>query len=260
MQGDGILLYKRFVLLGCTCFSIAIALYFIQNGIQHQLGYREYSNSASAANPFGLYDDFESSTYKLKDGQTSPNAKWRDEYNGFGAAGVLTDGNDNSFFMYPKKSIVQSETHSNLVRTVKKYKNFDVSVDMATEKQLRQNNRPSPWEAAWILFRYADKFHHYYFVLKNNGYELGKVDNDRSINKQLFLVTEESNSTRLHIGIWQHLRINMNNNHIRVWMNGSKIIDFIDTNMTDALKKGYIGLYDEDALVKFDNIYIKSYR
>ena len=50
----------------------------------------------------------------------------------------------------------------------------------------------------------------------------------------------------------------MNDNHIRVWVNGSKIIDIIDTNMKDVLKKGYIGLYDEDAFVKFNNIYIKS--
>jgi hypothetical protein len=258
MQSSGRLFYNTYVVVSCACFSITIALHFTQNGITQQVDYGQYIASAIAAKPFDLYDDFESSTYKLKDGETSPNGKWKVEYNGFGAAGVVTDGNDNSFFMYPKKSVMKSETHSNLIRTVKKYKNFDVSIDTVTEKQLRQNDSPSSWEVAWIMFRYVDKFHHYYFVLKTNGYELGKVDNDRSINKQIFLVTEESNSTRLEIGNWQHVRINMNDNYIRVWVNGSKIIDIIDTNMKDVLKKGYIGLYDEDALVKFDNIYIKS--
>jgi hypothetical protein len=38
-----------------------------------------------------------------------------------------------------------------------------------TDKQLRQNSTPNPWEVAWIMWRYQDDWHHYYFIFKPNG-------------------------------------------------------------------------------------------
>lgn len=255
------LFLNKYVAICVTGIAILILLFAMQyiNNISQITPYNQNlnTNSANAAKSRNVFDDFESETYQLKDGQKSPNGKWKDEYNGYGAAGVKSTSDGNIFFMYPKKSVLENETHANLVRTLKKFKNFDLTLDMKTERQLRQNNIPKTWEAAWIWFRYSDDFHHYYFVLKSNGYELGKKDNDKSEDKQIFLVTQSSNSTKLQLGDWQNVRIKMVDQHIQVWLNRSKIIDFTDNNATKQLDSGNIGLYDEDALVAFDNVYIK---
>ena len=196
--------------------------------------------------------------YSLADGQTSPDAVWFNHYNGHGSSGVKRENNGNYvFFEYPIAATFPGVTHANLVTSVEKYTNFTLSVDVRTDKQLRQNSPPNTWESAWIFFRSSDDFHHYYFTLKTNGYEFGKKDNDRQAEEQFFLATGDT--PKLQIGKWSHWEITVRGNHITIFVDGIKVVDYVDVNMSTMLGvPGSIGLYNEDAEVSFDNVSITS--
>ena len=210
-----------------------------------------------------MYDDFESLTYTLSDSNVSPNKKWINVYNGGGSSGVrndFKDANNNVFFMYPKAAKFANETYANLVITTTNFSNFNMSVDVKTEKQLRGNSSPNTWEVAWILFRYTDDFHYYWFVQKPSGIELGKKDCDTCTDPfdgQEFLYTNEN--PKLKLGEWTNWKITAIGNNITVSINGTELVNFTDTEMSPQLASGSIGFYDEDASVAFDNIRIKKF-
>ena len=49
---------------------------------------------------------------------------------------------------------------------------------------------------------------------------------------------------------------------IKVWVNGVKAADFVDKKIhqpnSPQMSSGYVGLYDEDSLVNFDNVKINA--
>jgi hypothetical protein len=213
-------------------------------------------------------DYFESGLYTLKGGQISPNGKWKDIYTGYGTVGVRQGLNNNEYmYLATKASTSKSETHAALVTTTKLFKNFDLTAKVMTQKQLRQNSPPNNWETAWIMWNWQDNYHQYSFNLKKIGYELQKKDNERQDNSaQVFLVTGKAPSTK--IGVWQnwHLRVTGTGTgtpHIIVWIDGIKIIDYIDNkagvprNSLKMKQGGFIGLYADDAAARFDNVVIK---
>src|SRR5581483_1663821 len=206
-----------------------------------------------------LYDNFEGNTYNLLDGQTSPNGKWFQAWTGFGKAGVvsiLSTGNE-VFFAKPKTSTSPQETHSSLTLTTKKWQDLEINLKVRTKQQLRQNSAPNAWEAAWVMWRYVDSYHHYYFILKPNGIELGKKDNDRQAEEQVFLYT--AGSPKLQLDKWSNWTIKMQGNHIQVYVNSIKVVDYTDNTMSNTLSEpGAIRLYTEDAHVQFDNAYISQ--
>lgn len=204
-----------------------------------------------------LYDDFEGGKYTLSDGQTSPNGKWQDNYNGFGSAGVKDDGTgtNNIFFETPAISTSPSTTHSTLVTSTQKWGNFELDIDVKTVQQLRQYSSPNPWEVAWVFFRQVDTFHYYAFLVKPNGIEFDKKDCNTCTNPvqgQQFLVT--ASSPTLKLGGWSHWNITAVGNHITISVDGNKIVDYIDQTMSQQLSSGAIAMYTEDANVNFDNV------
>jgi hypothetical protein len=46
-------------------------------------------------------------------------------------------------------------------------------------------------------------------------------------------------------------------NQMTIGINGSKVFDYVDKNMSSQLRNGTIGLYTDDAAASFDNVYIK---
>jgi hypothetical protein len=222
-----------------------------------------FGTSSSPAPPpltpiSSVYDDFQSGTYLLSEGQTSPNGKWHNQFNGFGSSGVQSDGTTNNvFYMFPMTSTSSNETHAGAVETTISFSNFELSFDVKTVKQLRQNSPPNAWETAWILFRQSDLWHFYDFFVKSNGIEFGKQDCNTCSNPvdgQQFLVTAVSPS--LKIGSWSSWKITSVGNHIAITVDGNKVIDYIDNTMSSKLSSGSIVLYDEDASVQFDNVKI----
>ena len=51
-----------------------------------------------------VYDDFEGATYKLTDGQKSPNGKWLSKWNAGGEMGVTVENGNNVFYGFPQNS------------------------------------------------------------------------------------------------------------------------------------------------------------
>src|SRR2546427_1445975 len=68
-----------------------------------------------------------------------------------------------------------SETHSALVTTKRTWGDQTFSFTTTTLAQLRQGSAPNPWEVGWVMFRFRDLHDYYWFILKTNGFELGKM-------------------------------------------------------------------------------------
>ncbi|VVB55732.1 Uncharacterised protein [uncultured archaeon] len=203
--------------------------------------------------PYITYDNFESGTYNLHDGDTSLNRKWKCLWNGYGSSGVKKDSTGNNiFFMYSSTSQAPDETNSSLAISTQTFSNFEFVTDVKTVRQLRQNTSPNPWEVSWIMFRFTDLTHYYYFTVKTNGIELGKYDGGQEVVDQKILYTTETPTVT--IGTWSTWKINVVGNHIIVYVDGVKVVDYIDKTMSNQLKSGSIGMYNEDALVNFDNV------
>jgi hypothetical protein len=226
------------------------------------------SEPLSGSKPI-LYDNFEGSDYNLNEHGVSPNGKWTSIFNGFGVSGVRTEGgigggkntslsnNNKIFFLSPAISASKNQNHASLVTTTKQFGNFELLIDTNTVKQLRAKSTPGPGDAAWVLFRYTDVFHYYWVLLKPTGIELGKKDCNTCKDTregQIFLFT--SDKQKLHFGKWSRWDILVTGNHIVVTVDNKKAVDYIDPNMSNELSFGRIGLYSEDALAYFDNIFI----
>jgi hypothetical protein len=212
-----------------------------------------------------LYDNFEGPSYTITDNQISPNGKWLNKYNGLGASGTVnitssTAKDTNTvFYEEPKTSTSPNETHAALTLTTQTYEDVEMHLKVKTNKQLRQNSAPNPWEVAWIMWRYQDDWHHYYFIFKPNGIELGKKQNENQAEEQIFLYT--ANEPKLKIDEWNTWYIKMSGNHIEIWLeiaDGSmqKVVNYYDN--TPIMGSGNIGLYTEDAHVQFDDVHITS--
>jgi hypothetical protein len=174
-----------------------------------------------------LYDNFDGGTYSLDPDMTSPNGKWQDLYTGYGVAGVARDSATANpyFFETPKTSTSTNETHASLAITTKRYSNFDMTINMNTVKQLRQNSPLNPWETAWIYWHYTDEFHWYAFYLKPTGFQIEKKDNNiQNDSAEIYLV--HGDTPKLQLGHWTKVLISMIGSHIIV--NGIKIADFHD--------------------------------
>jgi hypothetical protein len=227
------------------------------------------STSPPPPPPADLYDDFESTaTYSLKDGQISPNGKWKSLYTGFGTTKVTQDQLGNKYmYLQPMTSTSPGETHGSAVATTTSYKNFDLTVDVKTIRQLRQNSPPNNWETAWLNWNAIDQFHSYGFTLKIIGFQLEKKDNNNHDDSaEIYLVTQNSPSVKLNT--WQKWRIAVTGTEtgtprIQVWIDGTKIVDYLDNKPgiprnSEIMKQGGpIVLYTEDAAVGFDNVKIK---
>ena len=152
-----------------------------------------------------LYDNFEGPLYTITDNQTSPNGKWFNKYNGFGASGTVivsplttTATNNTVFFEGPKSSTNPNETHAALTLTTQTYEDVEMQLKVKTNEQLRQNSTPNPWEVAWIMWRFQDDWHHYYFIFKPNGVELGKKQNENRAEEQIFLYTADEPELKIN--------------------------------------------------------------
>ena len=65
-----------------------------------------------------------------------------------------------------------------------------------------------------------------------------------------------ASSPTLKIGAWSYWKITAIGNHITISVDGNKVVDYIDQTMSPQLSSGAVVMYNEDAHVNFDNVYI----
>jgi hypothetical protein len=140
-----------------------------------------------------------------------------------------------------------AETHSALVTSPPVAGDGAFSFTATTLAQLRTGSAPNPWEVAWAMFRFRDLADYYWFILKPNGWELGKKQGS---DRQIFLAT--GTAPTLDIGRANHVRIETRGSRIRVLVDGAQVVSYVDPNPLPA--GGSVGLYEEDSRVQFRSV------
>jgi hypothetical protein len=199
----------------------------------------------------------------------STQGPWLHEYHGYGQVGVQFDtGKNKVLFQKPKASTSPDETHASLVLSQAILQTPTVTYRSKVVKQLR-TPKPFPWETAWLVWNYKDDHRFYYFALKTNGWELGKVDNSKIDPKgpdclwpeyrnckydgaQRFLAT--GGSPKVGIGSWQKIKMSQSDNKFQVYVNDKLVVAFTDNK--NPYLAGRVGFYNEDAHVRFDDVRI----
>ena len=228
-------------------------------------GTGSFADKAEASD-HDLADGFEPyATEEWKEGSTHDS--WYVDYNGYGTTGIgARSGGTKYHYQKPKASTRPSETHASMVVTREMFNGVDMTIRQRTVAQLRKNSMPNPWEVAWTVWGYTDDEHYYYFVFKPNGVELGKVDPgcaDGGWGGQCYLYT--SSTPRMAVGTWNTIRVRQVDATIDVWVNGKQVVKGLTD--TPALSEGTrphlsgkIGMYNEDAHVRFDDVRASSTR
>ncbi len=178
---------------------------------------------------------------------------WTFVYDGFGCSGFASLGGNTVLMEQPQAATLPDETHANLVVGPATIGDVTVQVDMSTTRQLRAGSAPNPWEVGWLLWRFTDAQHFYYFIPKPNGWELGKAD-PAYPGAQRFLATGSSPSFPL--GSWYRVRVVHTGATIQVYVNDLLITTFTDTQ--SPYTSGRVALYTEDAESYFDNVSVTT--
>jgi hypothetical protein len=167
---------------------------------------------------------------------------WTVVYDGYGEVGV--EGRSASLEpAAPQKPV---ETHAALALAGDpKWRDYDFTIRMNLEKQLRQNSPPNDWEAGWLMFRYQGEGRSYYLAHKPNGLELGKLVPPAGTG-QVFLATAPE--VPADPGRWHDYRIELRGANIKVYVDDELQIDYTDP---DPILSGRVGLYTEDAKVLY---------
>ena len=195
-------------------------------------------------------DDFSGFSAKQPWADDSIHGGWRSVYNGYGTVEVVNTPKGKVLKQVPMASTQEDETHASLVTTVLPVADMDMTVRMKTVKPVRTPS-PNPWETAWLLWRYTDDEHFYYFIPKPNGWELGKED-PAYPGAQRFLAT--GNDKKFPIKAWYTVRVRHVGQTMTVWVDGDEIVTFTDEERPYFV--GSVGLYNEDAAVRFDDVNI----
>lgn len=197
-------------------------------------------------------DDFSSygASGCLADGATF--GSWLAQFDGYGCTETASDASSAWVSLAPMASTAPDETHAALVLGPSYPGAMTYGLSLVTDRQLRTNGAPNPWEVAWAVWSYTDDAHFYYFILKPNGWELGKRD-PAYPGGQRFLAT--GGTPAYAIGQWNRVEIaqsEKNGTTISVSVDGRQIVTFTDRERPYGA--GRIGVYSEDAAVRATNV------
>jgi hypothetical protein len=157
-------------------------------------------------------------------------------------------GGDGSVTLSSLVPTTPDETHSSLITTKRTWQDSTISFTATTQKQLRAGSAPNVWEVGWVLFRFTDLENYYWFMLKTNGFELGKKQGS---DTQIFLQTGDLPA--IAVGDTRRIRVVTQGPRIRVFVDGTKVADYVDPH---PLGNGSVGLYEEDSQVRFESLSI----
>ncbi len=158
--------------------------------------------------------------------------------------------------MTPKVATSPTITHAPLIIAGEyNWGDYIFESRMKTVSQLRTGSAPNAWEVGWLLFRYTDEDHFYYFIHKPNGIELGKeILNSSGQQDQQYLVTKTSPT--LTLGQWNNYKVVLKGANIKVYINDVLVADYTDNS--NPYLAGKIGLYNEDAHTHHDDVKVTA--
>jgi hypothetical protein len=164
---------------------------------------------------------------------------------------------DRVLQMQPRVATSAGETHSFLAVSRASFGEgtpYRFSGQVRTVQQLRAG-KPNAWEVAWIVWNYGDNDHLHYFVLKPNGWEIGKRDPRYKVpgvnDGQKVIATGES--LRLAVGAWNHFEVRVSGAEADIFIDGRFITHFRDPDAA-PLQGGRVALYGEDAVCQWHDI------
>lgn len=195
--------------------------------------------SVAEAKPARLARDTTKSVSSQKALAITPSTQWQTWW----GTPVFTPGSVALSSAVPTKP---SETHSALITSKQTWLNQTISFTTTTLAQLRTGSAPNPWEVGWVMFRFRDPSNYYYFIVKPNGFELGKKQGS---DAQIFLAT--GNLPTQVIGAPQRVVVQTQGANIQISVNGAPVVNYTDRN--PLLSPGSVGLYEEDSHVLFNS-------
>jgi hypothetical protein len=209
-----------------------------------------------------LYEDWSGFTpNSLWTPDASAHGAWRDQFAGGGSIQVKTGSPTNVLDLVPAPVTTANATTAALVTSRAFLRApFDVSFYNATTVlQNRTGSTPNAWEVAWFLWDYTDNNHFYNVVLKTTGWEVDKEYVSGGVQQQQFLAS--GISPTFAIGSTNTVRVVQAGASLSVYANGallggSAIID--PRTHLAPYTSGYLGLYTEDAEVKFGSIQVPT--
>ena len=205
------------------------------------------------------------SSFLEKNPQWSDNSlhgQWRTMYNGYG---VVT-GDDTQVLMFPRTVTTPDDTAACMVHTEAWYDDVTFEVTICTEKQLRKNSAPNPWEVGWVCWNFRDDTRFYSAQLKPTEWEIGKEDPLYPGAQRYFAtggdVATGANIWKFPIGVNYRMKVVVKGPTSTVYVNGAdgayrKVYSFTDRQR--PYHGGRIGLYTEDARVWFHHFKVLSY-
>lgn len=170
---------------------------------------------------------------------------WQTIFTGYGQVKIHRE----NILLKPKSSVVANETHAALVVGPKRQNPIKYQISVKTLSQLRKKSQPNPWEVGWVIWHYSDNEHFYYFILKPNGWELGKRDPAYS-GGQRFLAT--GSKKIFPINKKYAIKIIQQKKQIKVYLGKKLIVKYQDQE--SPYQNGRIGVYAEDAKVRYSDI------
>jgi hypothetical protein len=176
----------------------------------------------------------------------SRHGPWKAVFNGYGE--VRPDG--GALLLSPKAPAAEENTHAALVVTDRSYGDVAISVRLKTERQLRRPN-PRAWEVGWVLWHYTGAGRFYALALKPTGWELSKQD-PRYPGGQRFLAS--GRTPVFPVGSWHRIGIVQVGDQIDVAADGHHLARYTDRSA--PYRVGALGLYTEDARVRFTDVQI----
>lgn len=156
--------------------------------------------------------------------------------------------NGGEFILTPAAATSAGVTHATLLTTNLSFSgSFQFSGQATTLSQTRINTTPNPWEVAWVLWHYSDNTHFYYFIVKPNGWELGKEDPAYPGNQRII---DTGRLPDCIIGQNYSFQLAINGASVSISVNGAFVVAFTDAE-APIYTSGKLGLYTEDSQVKF---------
>ena len=147
--------------------------------------------------------------------------------------------------MRAKTSTHPNETHA-LTLTTQTYEDMQMHLKVKTNKQLRQNSTPNPWEVLGLSG--VIKMIGTIIILSSNLMELNLARSKMRIRQKSRYSCILQMNPKLKIDEWNTWYIKMSGNHIEIWLkmaDGSmqRIVDYHDN--APIVGPGNIGLYTE---------------